>query len=143
MEMRALLEKPYTEKERMNFIAKYGAGHSPLNCEIRYTDKGIEAWGFTKQEIEEMKANSVNNLSLPKSTVERAIYRVFKKDFDMLLEEMKNNDKIDFVEFKIDLGETIHKRGDKHINILGEHLNLSKEQLDSFFRDGNYEHLSK
>lgn len=144
MELRAILEKPYTEKERMNFIVKYGAGHSTLNCEIRYTDKGIEAWGFTKQEIAEMKNKFINNkLSLPKSVIEKAIYKVFKKDFDMLLEELKNNDNIDYIELKIDLGEAIHKRGDNHINIIGEHLNLSKEQLDSFFSDGNYEHLIK
>ena len=138
--MLALLEKPYTENERMQFIVKYGAGHSPLNCEIRYTDKGIEAWTYTKQEIEEMK---LKKLSLPKSVIEKALYKAFNKDFDMLLEELKKNDKIDYIEFKIDLGEAIHKRGDNHINIIGEHLNLTKEQLDSFFRDGNYEHLVK
>ena len=47
MEIKATLNKPYTDKERMDFIVQYN--HN-LGYEIRETDEELEAWGETDEE---------------------------------------------------------------------------------------------
>ena len=53
MEIKAELLKPYTEEEKNSFITEYQYGY-----DIRYTDNGLEAWGYTEEELlEQAKAN--------------------------------------------------------------------------------------
>lgn len=47
MEIKATLEKPYTDKERMDFIVLYN--HN-LGYEIKETETALEAWGETDEE---------------------------------------------------------------------------------------------
>jgi len=48
MEIKASLNKPYTEKERMNFIVQY---NHKLGYEIKETDVALEAWGKDATEL--------------------------------------------------------------------------------------------
>ena len=48
MEIKATLNKPYTDKERMDFIVQYN--HN-LGYEIRETETALEAWGDTQEEL--------------------------------------------------------------------------------------------
>lgn len=50
MEIKAKLNKPYTNKERADFIVEQ---NHRLNYEIRETDKELQAWGMTQEEQEE------------------------------------------------------------------------------------------
>lgn len=52
MEIKARLNKPYTEKERMNFIVQYN--HN-LNYEVRETEEELQAWDYTTKEKAEQK----------------------------------------------------------------------------------------
>ena len=53
MEIKARLNKPYTEKQKLDFIVEY---NHRLGFEIKDTDTGLEAWGNTEQEdIENVK----------------------------------------------------------------------------------------
>lgn len=47
MEIKATLKQPYTEKERMDFIVEQS--HN-LGYEIRETEIGLQAWGYTEEE---------------------------------------------------------------------------------------------
>lgn len=49
MEIKTSLNKPYTQKEKMNFIVQQN--HN-LNYNIVETDTSLEAWGKTKEEIQ-------------------------------------------------------------------------------------------
>ena len=54
MEVKAVLNKPYTDKERMDFIVEY---NHQKGYEIRETAEALEAWGETSAEIlADMKA---------------------------------------------------------------------------------------
>lgn len=48
MEIKAKLNKPYTEKERMNFIVQY---NHRFGYEIRETEEALEAWGSDAAEL--------------------------------------------------------------------------------------------
>ena len=47
MEIKATLEKPYTENQKLNFIVQYN--HN-LGYEIEETDEELQAWGYTEEE---------------------------------------------------------------------------------------------
>lgn len=48
MEIKATLQKPYTEKERLDFIVKYQYGYK-----IKETETALEAWGNTQKDIDD------------------------------------------------------------------------------------------
>lgn len=58
MEIKATLNKPYTEKERMDFIVSQ---NHQLGYDIRETDTALEAWGLTQDEIAEQVKQARNN----------------------------------------------------------------------------------
>lgn len=61
MEIKAELQKPYTEDKRINFIVEYN--HN-LGCEIRETETALEAWGYTQAEKEQQEQELINNLTM-------------------------------------------------------------------------------
>lgn len=48
MEIKAKLQKPYTEKDRLDFIVTQNHQHG---YEIKETEEALEAWGLTEEEI--------------------------------------------------------------------------------------------
>ena len=50
MEIKATLNKPYTDKQRLDFIV---ANNHNKGYEIKETDSALEAWGKTAEEIEQ------------------------------------------------------------------------------------------
>ena len=62
MEIKALLNKPYTENERLNFIIE---NNHEKGYEIRETEEALEAWGLTQEEIAiRNKSNKIAELDL-------------------------------------------------------------------------------
>ena len=57
MEIKAILNKPYTEEERIDFIVEQ---NHRLGYEIRETDTALQAWGYTTEEIEEQQKQQRN-----------------------------------------------------------------------------------
>lgn len=52
MEIKAKLHKPFTDKERIDFIVKQNHNNG---FNITETETGLEAWGKTSEELEEEK----------------------------------------------------------------------------------------
>ena len=52
MEIKAELNKPYTDKQRADFIVE---NNHNLGYEIRETEAALEAWGYTEEEIKEQE----------------------------------------------------------------------------------------
>ena len=62
MEIKAILESPYTEKQKMDFIVEQNHNNG---YEIRENNENqnLEAWGYTEEEIQEQqKQNQINEL---------------------------------------------------------------------------------
>jgi hypothetical protein len=58
MEIKATLKKPYTGKEKADFIVLYN--HN-LGYEIKETEEALEAWGLTQEEQEEKALENRKN----------------------------------------------------------------------------------
>ena len=52
MEIKATLNKPYTEEERVSFIVEQNHRNG---YEVRETELALEAWGYTEEEKEEQR----------------------------------------------------------------------------------------
>lgn len=52
MEIKATLNKPYTEKQRMDFIV---TNNHQQGYKIRETETALEAWGYTEEEIAQQR----------------------------------------------------------------------------------------
>lgn len=52
MEIKATLNKPYTDKQRIDFIV---AQNHTNGYEIKETEQALEAWGYTAEEIAEQE----------------------------------------------------------------------------------------
>ena len=69
MEIKAELNKPYTDKQRADFIVE---NNHNLGYEIRETEMVLEAWGYTEEEQQEQEKQQLiseikqqlNNLDL-------------------------------------------------------------------------------
>lgn len=64
MEIKATLNKPYTEKQRMDFIVD---NNHRLGYEIRETEAALEAWGYTEEEKEQQEKARILELSMTRS----------------------------------------------------------------------------
>jgi hypothetical protein len=64
MEIKATLNKPYTEKQRADFIVENNHQHG---YEIRETETALEAWGYTEEEKEEQEKARILELSMTRS----------------------------------------------------------------------------
>lgn len=81
MKIKAELNKPYTNEQRMNFIV---TNNHQLGYEIRETETAIEAWGYTDEEIEQRERQRLDSLTLTPADVERALYKEKQMDFEDL-----------------------------------------------------------
>ena len=64
MEIKATLQKPYTEKQRMDFIV---TNNHRLGYEIKETETALEAWGYTEEEKEQQEKARILELSMTRS----------------------------------------------------------------------------
>lgn len=55
MEIKATLNKPYTDKQRIDFIV---AQNHTNGYEIKETEQALEAWGLTAEEIAEQEKDA-------------------------------------------------------------------------------------
>ena len=56
MEIKAQLNKPYTDKQRMDFIVEQNHKNG---YEIRETENSLGAWGYTEEEIQEQEQERI------------------------------------------------------------------------------------
>ena len=64
MEIKKVLDKPYTEQQRMDFIV---TNNHQLGYEIRETETALEAWGYTEEEKQEQEKARILELSMTRS----------------------------------------------------------------------------
>ena len=137
MEIKAILEKPYTEEERLNFIIEYN--HN-LGYEIKEAENALEAWGYTEEELEYKEKERIGNLNLTGADVERGIYQAKGMDFDDILAYVAQLQPqgLDIKALKIELKANHFYRGNQYVNAIGTLLGFTEEQLDKFFETNDY-----
>lgn len=61
MEIKATLDKPYTEEQRISFIVEQ---NHQQGYEIRETETELQAWGYTEEEKQQKEAERVGELTM-------------------------------------------------------------------------------
>ncbi len=144
MEIKAELKKPYTYRERMDFIVKYNHQQGYI---INETDNTLQALGHTEDELVRAERGRINMLLLTAADVERAVYKAKGMDFEdivKLVSDQENSDqvtKIDVKALKIELKANNFYRGNPYIDQVGALLGFTSEMLDEFFKTGDYHYL--
>ena len=60
MEIKAILNQPYTEKQKIDFIVEQNHKNGFIVSE---TETALEAWGYTEEEKEREEQNRINHLT--------------------------------------------------------------------------------
>ena len=154
MEIKATLQKPYTETQRMDFVVKYNHNQG---YEIRETEEEIQACGYTEEEIALQEKERIAKLNLTGADVERGIYKAKGMDFDDIIALVEHLSKgeldletgeiinksidIDIKALKIELKANHFYRGNPYVEAVGVLLGFTSEQLDKFFEFNDYTYL--
>lgn len=131
MEIKSKLNKPYTESERLNFIVKQ---NHELGYEIKATETGLEAWGYTDEEQSQQQRARLDMLNLTKADVLLALY----EDKGITPEDIKTmlKDNVPAL-IKFDYASSYY-RGDEVVNALGLALGYSTEEMDYLFENKTF-----
>ena len=137
MEIKATLQKPYTEEERMDFVVNY---NHQLSYEINETETELQALGYTEEEIAHQELERKAKLFLTGADVERGIYQAKGMDFDDILAFVMTNPPmgLDVKALRIELKANNFYRGNPYVNAVGTLLGFTSEQLDNFFETNDY-----
>ena len=131
MEIRATLQKPYTEKERMDFIVQYNHG---MNHTIKETETELQALGYTKDELELQE-----NIRISKLACTKRVFALMLQElgitYTMLKQLIATNEQ---AQLEWDLCEKLH-RDNPLLDIMSIQLGVTAEQLDCLFRYANGE----
>jgi len=140
MEIKAILKKPYTDNERIEFIVEYNHNQGYV---IEETEEEIQAWGYTEEELTQKETERVAKLFLTGADVERGIYQAKGMDFDDILAFVMANPPqgLDVKALKIELKANHFYRGNPYVNAVGALLGFTEEQLDKFFETNDYTEL--
>ena len=134
MEIKATLQKPYTENERLDFIVEQNHKNG---YEIRETETSLEAWGYTEEEIQEQRKEQIAKLSMTKREMFLGLYQAKGITPDMLKAQI--TDPQAFIEFEY---ANDYYRGNPLIDVIGTQLGFTTEQLDKFFETKDYIYLT-
>lgn len=140
MEIKAILKKPYTEAQKMNFVVAY---NHQLGYTINETEIELQALGYTEEELEQQEKERIAKLFLTGADVERGIYQAKGMDFDDILAFVMANPPmgLDVKALRIELKANHFYRGNPYVNAVGTLLGFTSEQLDKFFETNDYSYL--
>ena len=133
MEIKATLNKPYTDKERIAFIVEQNHKNG---YEIKETETALEAWGYTEEEKQEQERKRINLLSMTKREMFLGLYQAKQITPDMLKAQITDPQALIEFEYAND-----YYRGNPLIDIIGGQLGFTSEQLDKFFETKDYHEL--
>ena len=125
MEIKAILQKPYTEVQRMNFVVNYNHNQG---YEIKETEDELQALGYTEDEIAQQEKERISKLSLTKREVFLALYQASGITPDMIKEQIKEPQAL--IEFEY---ANEYFRGNHLIDLIGNSLGFSSKDLDYLF----------
>ena len=133
MEIKATLQKPYTENEKIDFIVEQNHNRG---YEIRETKTALEAWGYTEEEKREQRKEQIAKLSMTKREMFLGLYQAKGITPDMLKAQITDPQALIEFEYAND-----YYRGNPLIDVIGTQLGFMSEQLDKFFETKDYREL--
>ena len=142
MEIKATLNKPYTEEERINFIVEQNHRNS---YEIKETETALEAWGYTEEEKAKEERKRLDKLSMTRGDVFEALILakgLTKPQIRAMIEQAELDD-ITKALYLNRFDEALEfYRGYPIFDMLGQALGITSEMLDKFFETRDYHYLT-
>lgn len=146
MEIKATLQKPFEDDERIEFIVQYNHG---MGYVIEETETELQALGYTEEEIAIQEKERIAKLFLTGADVERGIYQAKGIDFEDIIEmvetlifaEAPQVKGIDLKALRIELKANNFYRGNPYVSAVGALLGFTEEMLDKFFEFNDYTYL--
>lgn len=107
---------------------------------VEKTGYNLEAWGYTDEEFQARERERIDNLTLTGADVERAIYQARGMDFDDILEFVAENqpEGLDIKTLKIELKANNFVRKHPYIDIIGQLLGYTSDDLDYLFENKGF-----
>ena len=134
MEIKAILQKPYTETQRVEFIIEQ---NHQQGYKIRETEGALEAWGYTEEEKQAQERERIARLSMTKREMFLGLYQAKQITPDMLKAQITDQQALIEFEYAND-----YYRGNVLIDQVGAQLGITPEQLDKFFETKDYIYLT-
>lgn len=131
MEIKAKLDKPYTEEQRINFIVEQNHNKG---YEIKETETALEVWGYTEEEKEEQEKERISHLKCTKRVLALMLQEL-GVTYTALKELIASNEQ---AQLEWDLCVEL-ERSNPLLDIMGAKLGISHEQLDQMFKYANGE----
>ena len=139
MEIKAILNKPYTENEKIDFIVEYNHNQGFL---IEEAENELQALDYTEEEKAQKEKERVAMLSLTRGDVFRGLLMAKGVTRAQLRAMIETNPQLTEVEREmalIDFDEALNfYRGNALIDTVGLALGITSEQLDKFFETNDY-----
>ena len=117
MEFKARLTNPYTEKERVNFIVVNNHTNGYI---IKETEEGLEAWGYTQEEIKQKEKEVTKGMILLNQELKCALALKGKT-----VEEITDNKLYHYCDYS---------RDHIFISILQKYFNYKQDDIDYLFK---------
>lgn len=130
MEIKAILQKPYTEAQRMAFVVEFNHNQGYV---IEETEMELQALGYSEEELEQQEHERIAKLSLTKREVFLGLYQAKGITPDMIQAQI--TDPMALIEFEY---ANDYYRGNPLIDAVGMLLGITPEQLDKFFETKDY-----
>ena len=132
MEIKAILQKPYTEEERMDFIVQYNHG---MGYTIEETETELQALGYTEEEIAQQERERITKLTCTKRVFALMLQEVGISYLTMLKPLIESNPQAQLEwELCVEL-----ERSNPLLDIMAAQLMITPEHLDLIFRYANGE----
>ena len=131
MEIKATLQKPYTDNERMDFIVQYNHG---MGYVIEETETELQALGYTEEEMALQEKERIAKLTCTKR-VFALMLQELGITYTMLKQLIATNEQ---AQLEWDLCVELERKNPL-LDVMALQLGITSEQLDGLFRYANGE----
>ena len=132
MEIKAILEKPYSEENRLDFIVEQNHNNG---YEIQETKLALEAWGYTEEEKEEQERERIGNLQCTKRVFVLMLEQLGLDYFEQIEPVINSNRQ---AKLEWDLCVELQRKNPL-LDQLAIQFGITSKQLDDLFKFANGE----
>ena len=129
MEIKTILEKPYKDNERVDFIVE---NNHKLGYEIKETEEELQAWGLTEEEQQEQEKERIKSLTMTKRVFALGLQQM-GITYSQLKELISTNEQ---AQLEWDLCVEL-QRSNPLLDTMALQLGVTSEQLDYMFIKAN------
>lgn len=141
MEIKATLQTPITDNQRLDFIIEYNHNKG---YEIVETEEAIQAWGYTEEELQQQEVERISKLKMTRGDFFEGLILALGKDEDDVISL------IDVIELS-DTERKVYKsrvknaldfyRGYPLIDVMCGYLGIGLDSMTQFFETKDYTYL--